>query len=338
MSAKPLVTVLFPVYNAQEFLQEAIDSVLNQSYLNLEILAINDGSTDSSPQMLAAIKDNRLQVIDNPQNLGLIKTLNRGIGLAKGKYIARADADDLCLSTRIENQVRFMESNTNIGISGTGFGTFGDRLELTETGVFSADHNEIRFRHLYQIHLMHGTSIWRTEIFSKHKIHFDPDYSHAEDYELFERIGQITQLSNIPDVLYHVRIREDSVSYQFDELQETNSIRIKKRAFSRLGLEMTEERLELFRDLCHHDHIKLAGSIIKVADLFTEMLNANSSSQYLPIDFLSQRLEQLWKGLLLNSPKSAAMNLASLESHEISKLLPITLSEKAKIRIKAFLN
>ena len=337
MSSSPLVTVLFPVYNAQDFLHEAIDSVLNQSYQNLEILAINDGSTDASRTMLASLKDDRLRIVDNPQNLGLIKTLNRGIGLAKGKYIVRADADDICLPSRIEKQVKFMEANPNIGISGTGFGMFGEGQALTEKGKFSADHNEIKFRHLYQIHLMHGTSIWRSELFTDNNIQFDPDFSHAEDYELFERVGQITELSNIPDVLYHVRVRDDSVSYQFDELQETNSIRIKKRAFSRLGLEMTEGRLELFRDLCHHDHNKLGDRIIEVADLFVEILIANRSSGYLPIDFLTKKIEQLWKGLLLNNPKSAGQKLAELEKHEISKLLPLTISEKAKIRVKALL-
>lgn len=332
MVDNPLVTVLLPVYNGEEFLKEALDSILGQTYRNLEILAINDGSTDESLDLLNSIDDPRMRVVTNEQNLGLIGTLNKGIPLASGKYIVRADADDICLPERIEKQVQFMESNPNVGLSGTGFGTFGPGIELTENGFFHADDSEIRFRHLYQIHLMHGTSIWRTSVFMETGILFDPDFAHAEDYDLFDRISEHTKLSNIPDVLYHIRLHSESVSQKFDSVQEANSVRIKKRGFKRLGLEVNEAQLELFRDLCHHDHGKLKGSEKEVADTIVDVIEGNQEAKYFSQEFLTNRLSELWLGLYLNNASSDLSR--QLKGHSIHTILPVGALNKLKFQIK----
>jgi glycosyltransferase involved in cell wall biosynthesis len=335
MNDQPLVTVLLPVFNAESFLKKALQSISNQSYQNLEILAIDDGSTDNSPSLLAKYEDKRLRIETNEKNLGLIGTLNKGVPLSLGKYIVRADADDICLPERIAKQVHFMETNPGVGISGTGFGTFGENLSLTEKGHFSSDHFEIRFRHLYQIHLLHGTSIWRKDALIESGMTFDPDFAHAEDYDLFDRMDQVTKLSNIPDVLYHVRMHDQSVSKQFDQVQEANSIRIKKRAFARLGLKMTDNRLDLFRNLCHLDYRKLNGEELAVASLILEMETANKDSNYFPIDFLRRRLQDLWLRLYLNN---ASSNLKKqLDKHPIHNLFSLGLKNELKIWIKSIL-
>jgi len=337
MSDQPLVTVLLPVYNAEKYLQESVDSILGQTYRNLEIMAIDDGSTDSSPALLSGVSDERMNVVTNPQNLGLIRTLNRGIPLAKGKYIVRADADDICLPTRVEKQVAFMEANPDVGISGTGFGTFSDENALTENGCFSSDHNEILFKHLYQIHLMHGTSIWRKSVFIENDLQFDPDFSHAEDYDLFDRAGQITRLSNIPDVLYHIRLHDESICRKFNVIQNDNSTIIKKRGFVRLGLAVSEKQLELFRSVCHMDHNRSRGKETAVADLFLDMLKANRESQYLPQDMLIGWLTELWTGICLINIKHDNSILQLIKEHGISQFLPLDRLTKLKIRIKSVL-
>jgi glycosyltransferase involved in cell wall biosynthesis len=331
------VTVLLPVYNAELYLQEAVESILQQSYSDFEILAINDGSTDSSLQILASIKDDRIRIVQNPQNLGLIQTLNKGIVLAKGKYIVRADADDICLPDRIEKQVAFMENNLDIGLSGTGFGMFGENLPLTEKGRFSADSNDIKFKHLYQIHLMHGTSIWRTSVFQDNNLEFDLEFAHAEDYELFERIGELTKLSNIPEILYHVRVHGESVSHKFDNIQEENSIRIKKRGFKRISVIANELELELFRDLCHLDYFKLINREGEIANLLEQMIDGNAKTNYFPIEYLKKRLKKLWVGLCLANIGQSSELKTVVAKHRISTLLPVNGSTKLKIHIKSIL-
>ena len=333
MIKEPLVTILFPVFNAEDFLVEALDSLFKQTYTNFEILAINDGSTDSSRSILESISDNRMRIVDNEKNIGLIKTLNLGIPLSNGKYIVRADADDICLPMRLEKQVSFMESKPNVGISGTGFGSFGTNIPLTELGHFSADHNEIKFRHLYQIHLMHGTSIWKRATFLSNDIQFDPDFAHAEDYDLFDRLSLVTKLSNIPDVLYHIRLHGNSVSQKYSAVQEKNSVRIKKRIFKRIGVDITEGELELFRDFCHHDHIKLKGREPELADLILKVILGNRFTGYFPRGFLLTRLKKLWIGLCLANA-NPELNLV-LQTHPIKQHLPFGIKTQAKFKLKS---
>src|SRR5690242_9380591 len=98
-----------PVYNASSYLREAIESILNQTYSNFEFIIINDGSTDNSLEIIRSYHDPRISVVNNETNLGIIKTRNKGLKLAKGKYIANMDADDISLSSRLEKQVQYLE-------------------------------------------------------------------------------------------------------------------------------------------------------------------------------------------------------------------------------------
>ena len=102
------VTVLMPVYNAELFLSEAIESILRQTWSDFEYLIINDGSTDNSRKIISSFRDPRIRLVDNPSNLGLTKSLNKGLELAEGEYIARQDADDISHPKRLERQVQFL--------------------------------------------------------------------------------------------------------------------------------------------------------------------------------------------------------------------------------------
>ena len=115
----PLVTILMPVYNAELYLKRAIESILNQTYKNIEFLIINDGSTDNSLAIIKSYSDKRIVLIENDKNSGLIYSLNIGLKKASGKYIARMDADDISYPTRIQKQCAFMENHNEIGILGT---------------------------------------------------------------------------------------------------------------------------------------------------------------------------------------------------------------------------
>ena len=114
----PKVTVLMPVYNCEKYLRESIESILNQTFKDFEFLIINDGSSDKSAEIVESYNDNRINFVQNEKNIGLAASLNRGLDIAKGEYIARMDADDISLPERLEKQVRFMETNPQIGICG----------------------------------------------------------------------------------------------------------------------------------------------------------------------------------------------------------------------------
>ena len=115
----PLVSIILPAYNCEKFIRKTIHSLINQTYSNFELLVINDGSTDATTSIIQSFKDTRIQLIQNEKNKGLIYTLNKGIELSKGKYIARIDADDICLPERLQKQVNWLEKNTQIAIVAT---------------------------------------------------------------------------------------------------------------------------------------------------------------------------------------------------------------------------
>jgi len=176
------VTVLMPVYNAEPYLKEAIESILHQTYSDFEFLIINDGSTDSSKDIILSYHDSRIRYIENESNMKLIATLNKGIGLAKGKYIVRMDADDISLPERLKLLYGFMESHPNVGLCGSWFENFSKKGN-TGSVKYTTDDSTIRLKQLHQIHLSHGTCIFRTDALKKHQLCFNPEYIHAEDYE-----------------------------------------------------------------------------------------------------------------------------------------------------------
>ena len=115
----PQITVLMPVYNGEKYLRQAVDSILNQTFKDFEFLIINDGSTDKTLAILQEYKNKRVKIINNKKNIGLTKSLNKGLKLAKGKYIARMDADDISLSNRLRKQIDFLDKHNKIGVLGT---------------------------------------------------------------------------------------------------------------------------------------------------------------------------------------------------------------------------
>ena len=124
-----------PVYNAERHLSESIKSILNQSFSEFEFLIINDGSSDGSREIIKSFNDSRIVLHDNNRNFGLTKSLNIGLNLAKGRYIARMDADDISYQNRLEKQYQFMENNPDIGFCGTWYKKIGDSSKILKTPI-----------------------------------------------------------------------------------------------------------------------------------------------------------------------------------------------------------
>lgn len=223
----PLVSVLIPCYNCEKYVEEAVMSIIKQTYSNLEILVIDDGSTDNTKSILQKLtqKDSRIRYIKNEENLKLIKTLNKGLDLCNGKYIARMDADDISLPTRIEKQVDFFETHPEIGVVGTYIQIFGVRKS-----VWKMDTKDKYIRaHLFcNSSFAHPSVMMRTSILRDNHLYYNTDYPHAEDYKLWCDIAQYTKLANIPEVLLYYRINENQVSNKYNKEQKETAQRIRE--------------------------------------------------------------------------------------------------------------
>lgn len=244
------VTVLMPVYNGQDYLKSAIESVLNQTYSNLDLLIINDGSTDDSDKIITSFSDNRIIYIENESNLGLIKTLNKGLKMIEGEYIVRMDADDICLPHKIEKQVDFMDDNKHIAVSGTSVKKFNKSGFLKQEYVRTAP-EDLKTQLLFGSPLRHPTVILRNSIFVKEEYGYDIMLDTVEDYGLWEEIAENYPLSNLKEPLLEYRINNQGITQQAEKkivFRDNQHKIIYKRIFKTLEINVSEKDLQLYRE------------------------------------------------------------------------------------------
>ncbi len=289
--SEPLLTVLMPVYNAESHVHEAVKSVLNQSFSDFKLLVVNDGSTDKSVEIIEASNDSRIEFLHLPQNGGLVNALNTGLDNIDSKYIARTDADDVCLPDRLTKQIAFMESHPTVGALGTGFDSLHPNGEIKTGTRFSGDHNMIRFKHMYQIHIIHGTAMLRNSVIKVHNLRFDPKFKHAEDYDFFDRLGDVSEISNLAESHYLIRQHDGRVSSQFSETQWNNSGIVKQRVLSNMGVQTTEHELNLLMWMMYQNYEWYTDDYTnELIELVDKVLDANLRSKYLPADFFRKQL------------------------------------------------
>jgi glycosyltransferase involved in cell wall biosynthesis len=204
----PLVSVIMPVYNCAQYVDEAIESVVNQTYTNMEIFIIDDCSTDGTREMVEswAKLDNRIKPIYKSANSGYVDSLNMAIGLSNGEYIARMDGDDISLLARIDRQVMFMRENTDIDVLGTGYQILG----TTKCLISQSDQNKLKIGLLFANQLAHPTILAKSEVLKNNL--YDEAFLPAEDYELWVRLSAKYKLAVLPEILLKYRIHSNNSS------------------------------------------------------------------------------------------------------------------------------
>jgi glycosyltransferase involved in cell wall biosynthesis len=202
-----LVSVLMPVYNAQKYMREAIESILDQTYRNFEFVIVNDGSTDDTESIALSYKDERIKYLKLAKNKGIVGALNEGITVCTGKYIARIDADDIAFPERIEKQVKFMETNPQIGVLGTNVKYFGDADFDTDMAV---DNDRLKAILLFNTPFIHPSVMVRSELFKQ--VPYSDKFPHLEDYYQWFRLAPITKFANLKEVLLHYREHNSGIS------------------------------------------------------------------------------------------------------------------------------
>ncbi len=207
----PLISVVMPVYNSDKYLQESINSILNQTYTNFEFIIINDGSTDGSLDILTECikKDNRTAII-NQQHSGLSKSLNRGIGLSRSDLIARMDADDISSPTRLEEQFNFMNNNPEAAVVGTAFELFGENTK-SKIITMPVTNKSIRRNLAFRFCLCHPTVMFRrtTIVDAEGYQGTGP----CQDLELWLRLSRnkTLQFANIEKPLLRYRVHPNQI-------------------------------------------------------------------------------------------------------------------------------
>jgi glycosyltransferase involved in cell wall biosynthesis len=255
----PLISVIMPVYNAEKYLDEAIQSILNQTFKDFEFVIINDGSTDKSKEIILSYEDERIIYIENETNLKLIKTLNKGLVLSKGKYIIRMDADDISLPNRFEKQVNFMEENPLVVVCGTQAYKFG-----IDTGMFKEPIQDINIRERFVIYptFIHPSVIIRNSTIQENNIVYDKNYIHSEDYKFWLDLLNIGQGANLSEVLLKYRTSKEQISNKYTDIQVKTAQRVRREYISNY-LNLKQIKFDLQNNIALEDIKTLKNYKIK---------------------------------------------------------------------------
>lgn len=236
----PVITVVLPVHNGADYLHAAVDSILRQSFTDLELLIIDDGSTDHTPQIIAGFDDARIRRVRHEKNRGLIAVLNEGLNLASSKYIARMDADDVCHPRRLELQYRFMQRHPDVGVVGTAVRVMDAHGRFGPVYRYPEQHGLIVWALPFLCPIAHPTVMLRRDL-ALAAGGYSASAPHAEDYDLWERLSERTQFANLPQPLLNLRKYAASITSRQASTHAKTSVEVSRRCISRrLGRPVSE--------------------------------------------------------------------------------------------------
>lgn len=250
----PKISVIMPVYNAQRYLRRAIDSILAQSFTDFEFLILNDASTDNTESILNNYSDSRIRYINNEQNIGVARSLNRGLRLARGEYIARMDADDVSLKKRFSQQVKYLSDNASVGIVGTWIRLFGDQLPLIEQTPTGS--SNVAAYMVFDNPIYHPTVMLRRSLIEEYGLSYNSLFNRTEDYELWSRAVKVTLLDNLPMVLHKMRHHKKSVTSTCKEAMTRQTCELLAKQLQRLEVITSDEKIRFHHDVGRGKRIK----------------------------------------------------------------------------------
>jgi glycosyltransferase involved in cell wall biosynthesis len=215
INSQPKVSVLMPVYNGELYLCEAIDSILNQTFSDFELIIVDDCSKDGSVELIKTYTDSRIRLIANPVNQGLRFILNQGIRLARAEYIARMDCDDISLPERLAKQVAYLDRHPQIAIVGAQsiyIDTAGKVMDSQNMFWCATEPSSIRWTAGYECPFVHPLVMYRKQILWDELGGYDENATFAEDYEMWLRLLEHNyQGANLTEVLLKYRVNPASM-------------------------------------------------------------------------------------------------------------------------------
>ena len=214
----PFVSVIMSVYNEPlEILTESIESVLNQTYTDFEFIILNDSPENTElEKLILSYKDKRIRYVKNDKNIGISRSRNKLIELARGKYIAIFDHDDISHKTRLEKQVKFLDENPYVGVVGAWAHWFGAQDFIRKNPEYDTD---IKIRLTDVCAIMHTTAIIRKSVLIENNVRYEEQYTPAEDYRLWGQLMQYTDFHNIQEVLVEYRCDKNNASHRMQTRQ-----------------------------------------------------------------------------------------------------------------------
>lgn len=294
------VSVVMPVYNKGPFLREAIDSILGQSYTALELICVDDKSTDNSLDILRSISDPRLRIVEQTVNGGPGIAANAGLDAARGEYVVRMDADDISVRDRIAHQVEFMDRQPELIASGGQLSLFGTEREKWTYPLNSA---ACAAQLLFGVPVAQPASILRRSVLHTHGLRYDPAWPRiGEDWLFWLRLAPFGPMANLPQVLVHYRRGPQNIGHGTDKV--VNFRPLQAAALDAFHIPYTAEDLEvMLSGLMLFSAPPTAGSIRALRSWYGKLLAMNAQRVFAPEPAFSQRVDEQWNKLFHYLPQ-----------------------------------
>lgn len=289
----PKISVIMPLYNSEDYVEQAIHSVLSQTMRDFELLVLDDGSEDKSIEIVQKFSDKRIRVVIHAENMGAAKARNTLLEIATGKYIALMDSDDLSLPQRFAKQVRLLDSQPQAGGCGAWIQILGRRPHALWR--YPADPDAVRACMLFGSPLAAPTVMVRTSILAQPHLQFDSRFEPAEDYDLWERIARTYNLYNITEVLALYRIHSSQLSQRKRKKQQDCSWKVQLRQLQQLGINPTEMEKSLHWGLGLQVPAAVDTKYIQATEQWlSKLANANDQLNIFSPKSFNQEISRRW--------------------------------------------
>jgi len=279
-----------PVYNEEQFIFSAVESILNQSFDDFEFIIIDDASTDNTKLILTQIEDSRIYRVYNQKHSGNYACRNQGLSLSKGKYICVMDADDIAHPDRLLKQCIFMESNPHCLAAGSYYESFSDNTSpyLVKPPL---EESLIKVLLLKNNIFAHPTLIIRNDIFERYQLRYNEHYYYSSDYDLLTHINQLGVTTNIPEILLRYRRHNKQItsSKGFEQQMYANQIRLKQLNFFRMKPSIDEIIIHLY--LMQDYHIS-KSKLLETEKWCNKLLLINNQLKLYDQKYLHKLLEE----------------------------------------------
>lgn len=278
-----------PVYNSAKYLTQAINSVITQTFIDWELIIINDASTDNSEELIKKFTDSRIKLIVNKKNLGLSGARNVGLAQANGEYVAFLDSDDYWLPAKLEKQISFLDQHPEVGLCGTQAVAFGDKQKPKTMHCFF-NPNLLECLILFVNPFITSTVVLRRKILVDNGLFFDLNYTPTEDYEFWDRISRFAKIANLKGRLSYYRFHPEQTSKHLKSMEQVQKIigELHSRQFNKIGLALSERDLELSFSFLRHQQIADTEDVECLLNLLSRMKKFNDLHKKYASDYFDQ--------------------------------------------------
>ena len=297
--ANPSLSIIMLVYNSELFLREAVQSILNQTYADFELIIINDGSSDKSTQILKSFDDSRIEILSNGTNQGIVFSRNKGLANARGKYIAMFDSDDIAAPLKFEKQIHFLENNLEYGIIGSWVETIDSKgKKRGEAHILTAKPEQIPSILFFRNYFINSATVFR-KVLVEDSV-YPKGFDIVEDYYLWVYISKKSKVWNLQEFLVEYRIHDNAVTKQDDNLRKAEK-KIFSHLFNELGIPQSQHDFEAHMLIKNNEKIQTKANLKEIDKWINLLYIQNSKVKLYKHKAFLKTLFNRWLKVIRNS-------------------------------------